>query len=62
MCVNNDLLPDFLKFRVPNTEVFSEQAVKTFQLRLLKDELTKNNILQLHKKVDESRSEIMNQI
>ena len=33
-CLNNDITPDFLRFRVPDNDVFSDQAVHSFQLRL----------------------------
>ena len=34
-CLDNDIIPDFLRFRVPDNGVFfSDQAVHSFQLRL----------------------------
>ena len=38
-CLNNDIIPDFLRFRAPKNEFFSEQAVLSFQLRLLKQKI-----------------------
>ena len=35
-CLINDLIPDFLKFRVPENGVFSDQAVHNFQMKLLR--------------------------
>ena len=42
-CLNNDIIPDFLRFRVPDNGVFSDQAVHSFQLRLLRSELSQAN-------------------
>ena len=42
-CLKNDLIPDFLKFRVPENEVFSDQAVHNFQLKLLRTETSRAN-------------------
>ena len=36
-CLKNDLIPDFLKFRVPR-KVFLDQAVHNFQMKLLRTE------------------------
>ena len=36
-------MPDFLRFRVPDNGVFSYQAVHSFQLRLLRSEISKAN-------------------
>ena len=38
-CLNNDIIPDFLRFRAPKNEIFSEQALHSFQLKLLKQEI-----------------------
>ena len=38
-CLNNDIIPDFLRFRSPENEIFSEQSVHSFQLKLLKQEI-----------------------
>ena len=40
-CLNNDIIPDFLRFRAPKNEIFSEQAVHSFQLKLLKQEINR---------------------
>ena len=42
-CLKNDLIPDFLKFRVPENGVFSDQAVHNFQLKLLRTETSRAN-------------------
>ena len=42
-CLDNDIIPDFLRFRVPDNGVFSDQAVHSFQLRLLRSELSQAN-------------------
>ena len=36
--LDNDIMPDFLRFCVPDNCVFSDQAVHSFQLRLLRSE------------------------
>ena len=41
--IYNDNIPDFLRFRVPDNGVFSDQAVHSFQLRLLRSELSQAN-------------------
>ena len=38
-CKKNDLVPDFLKFRVPDNNCFDPSSVKNLQLRLLPKEL-----------------------
>ena len=60
-CLNNNLIPDFLKFRVPKTSVFSEPAVHSFQLRLLKEELrhARENLENVKDKVANSRRELL---
>ena len=35
-CLKNDIIPDFLRFRAPINEIFSEQVVHSFQIKLLK--------------------------
>ena len=42
-CLDNDVKPDFLRFRVPDNGVFSDQAVHSFQLRLLRSKLSQAN-------------------
>ena len=42
-CLVNDIIPDFLRFRVPDNGVFSDQAVHSFQLRLLRSEISQAN-------------------
>ena len=39
-CNNNEIIPDFLRFRIPKNEVFSGQAVHSFQLKLLRKEIS----------------------
>ena len=38
---NNDISPDFLRFQIPKNEVFSDQAVHSFQLKLLGKEISR---------------------
>ena len=40
-CNNNDIIPDFLRFRIPKNEVFSDQVVHSFQLKLLGKEISR---------------------
>ena len=42
-CLKNDLIPDFLKFRVPKNGFFLDQAVHNFQLKLLRTETSRAN-------------------
>ena len=42
-CLDNDIIPDFLRFCVPDNGVFSDHAVHSFQLRLLISELSQAN-------------------
>ena len=39
-CPDNDIITDFLRFRVPDKGFFSDQAVHRFQLRLLRSEIS----------------------
>ena len=38
-CLNNDLIPRFLKFRIPANGAFTEKAEHQFQRRLLRSEI-----------------------
>ena len=40
-CKNNDIIPSFLKFRIPNNGCFNQKSVHDFQLKLLKQEIVK---------------------
>ena len=43
-CLDSDIIPDFLQFRVPDNGVFlSDQAVHSFQLRLIRSEISQAN-------------------
>ena len=59
-CVENDVLLDFLKLRALKIDFFSDQALRGFQLRLLKTELKKarENKANLDTMADMSRSEL----
>ena len=39
-CLDNDIIPDFLRFRVPDNGVFLAEAVHSFQQRLIRSELS----------------------
>ena len=41
VCLENDIIPDFLMFRVPENGVFSNQAVHSFQTKILRREIDK---------------------
>ena len=41
VCLENDIIPNFLRFRVPENGVFSNQAVHSFQTKLLRTEINK---------------------
>ena len=41
VCLENDIIPDFLRFRVPENGVFSNQVVHSFQTKLLRTEINK---------------------
>ena len=41
VCLENDIIPDFLRFRVPENGVFSNQALHSFQTKLLRTEINK---------------------
>ena len=42
-CLDNDIISDFLQFRVPDNGVISDEAVHSFQLRLLRSEISQAN-------------------
>ena len=42
-CRNSDIIPNFLKFRIPNNGCFEDQSVHDFQRRLLHKEIHKAN-------------------
>ena len=41
VCLENDIIPDFSRFRVPENGVFSNQALHSFQTKLLRTEINK---------------------
>ena len=41
VCLENDIIPDFLRFRVPENGMFLNQAVHSFQTKLLRTEINK---------------------
>ena len=53
-CLSTDIIPDFLKFCVPKTDVFSNQAVHLFQLKLLRSEIS--TAADTHCKCDQKRA------
>ena len=53
-CLSTDIIPDFLKFRVPKTDVLSDQAVHSFQLKMLRSEIS--TAADTHHKTDQKRA------
>ena len=41
VCLENDIIPDFLRFRVPENGVFSNELVNSFQTKFLRMEINK---------------------
>ena len=41
VCLENDIIPDFLRFRVTEIGVFSNQRIHSFQIELLRREINK---------------------
>ena len=56
-CKRADVIPKFLKFRVPNNGCFDERSIHDFQRKLLHKELqkAKNDLKMLNDKLDEKR-------
>ena len=57
-CLNNDLIPKILKFRIPSNGCFEETTVHNFQRRLLRKEIrnAKQQTVPLEQRLDEVRS------
>ena len=53
-CLSTDRIPDFLKFCVPKTGVFPDQAVHIFQLKLLISEIF--SAADTHNKCDQKQA------
>ena len=53
-CLSTDIIPDFLKFRVPKTNVFLDKAVHSFQQKLLRSETS--TAADTHRKCDQKRA------
>ena len=63
-CKKSDIVPKFLRFRIPQNGCFNEKSVHDFQMKLLHQEITqsKGNQKDLEKKVEETRNSLKNQI
>ena len=63
-CLNNNLIPNFLRFKIPSNGVFNEKAVFKFQRELLKSELSKahNDLKYLKQECSKTRLKIQNDI
>ena len=61
-CLKADIIPRFLRFRIPNNGTFDQKSVFEFQKGLLRKELyrAKEDQATLHNKVSERRVEIQN--
>ena len=56
-CKQNKLIPDFLKFRVPNNGKFTKQAIFDFQYKLLKAEFyeAENELVNIKAELEPAR-------
>ena len=63
-CRQSDLIPRFLKFRIPNNGCFDEKSVHVFQKTILKKELAKarDNQLLCVQRVNDKRSVLLNAV
>ena len=63
-CLNNDMISDFLRFRAPKKEIFSKQALHSFQLKLLKQEINRAEKSRkvLREKLESDSSNIMENV
>ena len=53
-CLTTNIIPNFLKFCVPKTDVFSDQMVHSFQLKLLRSEIS--TAADTHRKCDQKQA------
>ena len=58
-CLDNRLIPKFLRFKVPNNGVFNDAAVDSFQLKLLRSELIKARKAKSQNELDLHNSRIL---
>ena len=63
-CNKADIIPRFLKFRVPNNGCFHDRTVRDFQLKLLRKEIVtaKSDVKHSMEKVTNNRKEIQHNI
>ena len=63
-CLKSNIVPKFLKFRIPENGCFDNKAVMEFQLRLLRKELfkAKAELLSADKKLCENRETLKSKI
>ena len=63
-CLQADIIPKFLKFRIPSNGCFEPTVVHNFQRRLLKQELSKakETVLQHDTSLDAKRSALQQSI
>ena len=63
-CYKSDIIPRFLKFRVPNNGCFDDRAVREFQRKLLKKEIVsaKQDRIKLKEKITTNRTEVKRKI
>ena len=54
ICLENDIIPDFLRFRVPENGVFLNQEVHSFQTKLLRTEINKARTDEKNVKFDQN--------
>ena len=62
-CKKSDIVPKFLKFRIPNNGAFNEKSVHEFQIKLLSQEIVKSkgDKKELEKRLDECRHNLKTQ-
>ena len=63
-CLKSDIIPKFLKFRIPNNGCFDDRSVTDFQRRLLRKEIVtaKTSYSSITNIVDEKRSALITSV
>ena len=63
-CKSSDVIPRFLKFRIPNNGCFDDASIHSFQIRLLKNEIhkAKRELEASKEKVNESRETLKQKV
>ena len=63
-CKKADIIPKFLKFRIPNKDCFNEESVHQFQKKLLHKEIikAKGNLKYLEENICEFKKEVIKNV